>query len=81
MRGNAEKIQKDTEIIMVKNDLRKDIKELLIIKGKRQSEIAERMGWQRQNLNKLTQMDPLNRNWTKMIEEIGYDVEIMYVER
>ena len=67
---------------MLKNEIDKDIKKLLIEKDMTQAELGEAIGSSGPYVNRLLQKGtPVNPMFLKMCEELGYDVEIRYVER
>lgn len=66
---------------MVINKFRNDIKELCLIKGITQTALAKKRGQSRMRLNQLYGRKIINEEFVKYCEELGYDVEISYVER
>ena len=66
---------------MVKNNFEKDIAELCIIKRTNKTKLAERCGELQQNLVRDVRRTKVSNKYVKYCEELGYDIEIMYVER
>lgn len=70
---------------MLRNDIAKDVKKLLVDTGVTQAELAERVGTSHQYVNRM-----LNKNKDRligsgmlvgMVEALGYDVEIRYIPK
>ena len=67
---------------MLKNNIEKDIKKFLIEKDMTQNQLGDAAGTSGQYVNRLLKKNaPLNETYIKMCEELGYDIEINYVER
>ena len=67
---------------MLKNNIEKDIKKLLIEKDMTQNQLGTAAGTTGQYVNRLLKKNaPVNETYIKMCEELGYDVEINYVPR
>lgn len=67
---------------MLRNDVKKDIGKILIDEEVTQADMAARAGTSPQYANRLlNNKDVVNRMFVKLVEAIGYDIEIHYVKR
>lgn len=68
---------------MLINDTTKDFKKLLIDVGMNQTSLAEKVGTSKQYVNRLLNADKdvVNGMFLKLVEAMGYDIEIHYVKR
>lgn len=67
---------------MLKNNIEKDIKGILIEKKRTQEDVGKSVGTSGAYISRLLKKDTLlNPTFLKVCEELGYDVEISYVER
>lgn len=68
---------------MLKNNIEKDIKMRCIEKSTTQAQIAENIGTSPSNVNKIVRNKEqiMNKTFLAMMEDLGYDVELHYVER
>ena len=68
---------------MLKNNIEMDIKMRCIEKCTTQAQIAENIGTSPSNVNKIVRSKEqiMNKTFLAMMEDLGYDVELHYVER
>ena len=68
---------------MLKNNIEKDIKMRCIEKSTTQAQIAENIRTSPSNVNKIVRNKEqiMNKTFLAMMEDLGYDVELHYVER
>ena len=68
---------------MLKNNIEMDIKMRCIEKSTTQAQIAENIGTSPSNVNKIVRSKEqiMNKTFLAMMEDLGYDVELHYVER
>ena len=68
---------------MLINDTTKDFKKLLIDVGMNQTSLAEKVGTSKQYVNRLLNADKdvVNGMFLKLVEAMGYDIEVHYVKR
>ena len=66
---------------MILNSKHKDIKELAVIKGMNLRQVADKCGKSKQGLNKILNGEGFNGEFVKVVESLGYDIEIVYVEK
>lgn len=68
---------------MLKNNIEMDIKMRCIEQGTTQAQIAENIGTSPSNVNKIVRSKEqiMNKTFLAMMEDLGYDVELHYVER
>lgn len=68
---------------MLKNNIEMDIKMRCIEKSITQAQIAENIGTSPSNVNKIVRSKEqiMNKTFLAMMEDLGYDVELHYVER
>ena len=65
---------------MLKNNIEMDLKMRLIESGQTQKEIAEKLGVTLSYVNRITKgrEQIVNKTFVKMMDELGYDVELTY---
>ena len=68
---------------MLANNIELDLKTRLIESALTQTEIAERVGVSLSYVNRITKgrEQIVNKTFVKMLEELGYDVELTYVKK
>ena len=68
---------------MVKNNIEIDIKVKCAEEQLTQAKLAERIGTPASYVNKLIRRDKgiVNNTYVKMLEALGYDIELNYVKR
>lgn len=68
---------------MVKNNIEVDIKVKCAEEQLTQAKLAERIGTPASYVNKLIRRDKgiVNNTYVKMLEALGYDIELNYVKR
>ena len=68
---------------MVKNNIEVDVKVKCIEKETTQAQLAEDIGTTGQYVNRIIKKKDgvINKTFVQMIESLGYDIEIRYVER
>lgn len=68
---------------MLKNNIEMDIKMRCIEKSTTQTKIAENIGTSPSYINKIIRSkEPImNKTFLAMMEDLGFDVELNYVER
>ncbi len=68
---------------MVKNNIELDVKVKCIENGTTQAQIAEDIGITRSYVNRVIKKPDgvVNNTYVKMMEALGYDIEITYVKR
>ena len=68
---------------MLQNNIELDLKTRLIESGLTQTEIAERVGVTLSYVNRITKgrEQIVNKTFVKMMDELGYDVELTYKKR
>lgn len=67
---------------MVKNNIEKDIKIMLIDKGLTQESLGEKMGTTGQYVNRVLKKNKVvNETFIKMLDALGYDIELTYVPK
>ncbi|MGI6042048.1 MAG: helix-turn-helix domain-containing protein [Candidatus Alectryocaccobium sp.] len=68
---------------MVKNNIEVDIKVKCAEEQLTQAKLAERIGTPTSYVNKLIRRDKgiVNNTYVKMLEALGYDIELNYVKR
>ena len=64
---------------MLQNNIEMDLKMRLIESGQTQKEIAEKLGVTLSYVNRITKgrEQIVNKTFVKMMDELGYDVELM----
>jgi transcriptional regulator with XRE-family HTH domain len=65
---------------MLQNNIEMDLKMILIESGQTQKEIAEKLGVTLSYVNRITKgrEQIVNKTFVKMMDELGYDVELTY---
>ena len=65
---------------MLQNNIEMDLKTRLIESGLTQKEIAEKLGVTLSYVNRITKgrEQIVNKTFVKMMDELGYDVELTY---
>ena len=68
---------------MVKNNIEIDVKVKCLEEHKTQADIAKIVGMPASYVNKLIRRDEgvVNNTFVKMLEALGYDIELHYVKR
>ena len=68
---------------MLQNNIELDLKTRLIESGLTQTEIAERVGVTLSYVNRITKgrEQIVNKTFVKMMDELGYDVELTYKKK
>lgn len=68
---------------MVKNNIEIDVKVKCLEEHKTQADIAKLVGTPASYVNKLIRRDEgvVNNTFVKMLEALGYDIELHYVKR
>ena len=68
---------------MVKNNIELDVKVKCIENGTTQAQIAEDIGITRSYVNRVIKKPDgvVNNTYVKMMEALGYDIELTYVKR
>jgi transcriptional regulator with XRE-family HTH domain len=67
-------------VLMLQNNIEMDLKMRLIESGQTQKEIAEMLGVTLSYVNRITKgrEQIVNKTFVKMMDELGYDVELTY---
>ncbi len=68
---------------MLLNNVELDLKTKFIEEGKTQTEMAEIIGVSLPYVNRITRgrEQIVNKTFVKLLDELGYDVELTYVKR
>ena len=68
---------------MLQNNVEMDLKMRLIESGQTQTEVAEKLGVSLSYVNRITKgrEQIVNKTFVKMMEELGYDVELTYKKK
>ena len=68
---------------MLQNSIELDLKTKLIESGTTQTEMAEKVGVSLAYVNRITKgrEQIVNRTFVKMMDELGYDVEMTYKKK
>jgi len=68
---------------MLQNNIELDLKTKLIEGGTTQTEIAEKLGVTLSYVNRITKgrEQIVNKTFVKMMDELGYDVELTYKKK
>jgi transcriptional regulator with XRE-family HTH domain len=68
---------------MLQNNVEMDLKMRLIESGQTQTEVAEKLGVSLSYVNRITKgrEQIVNKTFVKMMDELGYDVELTYKKR
>lgn len=67
---------------MIKNNIGLDVKVKCLEAGLTQQQLGEKVGTTGQYVNRIIKKDTLiNKTFVKMMEALGYDIELHYVKR
>ena len=68
---------------MLHNNIELDLKKKLIESGTTQTEVAEKVGVSLAYVNRITRgrEQIVNKTFMKMMDELGYDVELVYKKK
>lgn len=68
---------------MVKNNIELDVKVKCIEQGKTQAQVAKEIDTTRAYVNRVIKRNEsvVNNTFVKMMEALGYDIELHYVEK
>ena len=67
---------------MVKNNIEVDVKVKCIEKGITQAQLAEKVGTTGSYVNRIIKGgDVVNNTFVQMMDRLGYDIELKYVEK
>ena len=68
---------------MVKNNIELDVKVKCIEEGKTQAQVAKEIDTTRAYVNRVIKRNEsvVNTTFVKMLEALGYDIELHYVKR
>lgn len=68
---------------MIKNNIELDVKIKCIENGTTQAKIADELNTTRSYVNRLIKKQDgvVNKTFVKMLESLGYDIELKYVKR
>ena len=68
---------------MLQNNVEMDLKMRLIESGQTQTEVAEKLGVSLSSVNRITKgrEQIVNKTFVKMMDELGYDVELTYKKK
>jgi len=68
---------------VVKNNIELDVKVMCLQAGKTQQQLGEAIGTTGQYVNRVIKKKDglLNNTYVKMIEALGYDIELTYIKR
>ena len=68
---------------MVRNNIELDVKVKCIEQGKTQAQVAKEIDTTRAYVNRVIKRDEsvVNNTFVKMLEALGYDIELHYVKR
>ena len=68
---------------MLQNNVEMDLKMRLIGSGQTQTEVAEKLGVSLSYVNRITKgrEQIVNKTFVKMMDELGYDVELTYKKK
>ena len=68
---------------MLHNNIELDLKTKLIESGQTQTEIADKLGVSLSYVNRITKgrEQIVNKTFVKMMDELGYDVELTYKKK
>ena len=68
---------------MLHNNIELDLKTKLIESGTTQTEIADKLGVSLSYVNRITKgrEQIVNKTFVKMMDELGYDVELVYKKK
>lgn len=68
---------------MIKNNIENDVKEKCIKEGLTQVQLAEKVGTSAPYLNRVIKKADgvMNKTFVNMMDQLGYDIEIVYVKK
>lgn len=69
---------------MIKNNISIDLKTKIIENNINQTELAEKLGLTRQQINRLANNstnDSISKSLVNLFEFLGYDIEINYIKK
>lgn len=66
---------------MLKTDIKKEIKEILKRSGMTQTDFAKSAGVSTAYISKAMSIKPLKLSFEKLIDVLGYDIEIRFVKK
>ena len=68
---------------MLQNNVELDLKTRLIESGLTQTEVADKLGISLSYVNRITKGHEqiVNKTFVKILDELGYDVELTYVKQ
>jgi len=67
---------------MVKNNIEVDVKVKCIEKGITQAQLAEKVGTTSSYVNRIIKGgDVVNNTFVQMMDRLGYDIELKYIEK
>ena len=68
---------------MLQNNVEMDLKMRLIENGQTQTEVAEKLGVSLSYVNRITKgrEQIVNKTFVRMMDELGYDVELTYKKK
>ena len=68
---------------MIKNNIEVDVKVKCIEEGKTQAQLGEAVGTTGQYVNRIIKKQDglVNKTFVQMMEALGYDIELTYVQR
>ncbi|MBR0411350.1 MAG: helix-turn-helix transcriptional regulator [Eubacterium sp.] len=68
---------------MLQNNVEMDLKMRLIESGQTQTEVAEKLGVSLSYVNRITKgrEQIVNKTFVRMMDELGYDVELTYKKK
>jgi transcriptional regulator with XRE-family HTH domain len=68
---------------LLQNNVEMDLKMRLIESGQTQTEVAEKLGVSLSYVNRITKgrEQIVNKTFVKMMDELGYDVELTYKKK
>lgn len=68
---------------MVKNNIEIDVKVKCMEEGLTQAQLAEKVGTSAQYLNRVIKNSDgvVNKTFVSMMEQLGYDIELVYVKK
>ena len=68
---------------MLQNNVEMELKMRLIESGQTQTEVAEKLGVSLSYVNRITKgrEQIVNKTFVKMMDELGYDVELTYKKK
>ena len=68
---------------MVRNNIEVDVKVKCIVQGKTQAKLAEEIDTTKTYVNRVIKKNEsvVNNTFVKMMEALGYDIELHYVKR